>query len=80
MFHERCLVRPTSQGSKDNNNRKDKSEIATSPTINDTTTPSTPEFPFNESVLQSVGKPLKEVIEKVIKVLVKLFYFTDLTC
>lgn len=52
-------------GSKDNNNKKDKSDAALSPaSVNDATSPPAPEFTFDDAVLQSVGTPLKEVIEK----------------
>ncbi|XP_031637596.1 RNA-binding protein fusilli isoform X2 [Contarinia nasturtii] len=66
------LVRPNGQpGEKEQTNKKDKSnntpETATSTassTNADTSTTATPEFSFAETVLEKVGKPLKDVIEQ----------------
>lgn len=71
VLSNQFLVRPNGQqGEKEQNNKKDKTntpETATSaaPTNADTSAPSAPEFSFAETVLQKVGKPLKDVIEQV---------------
>ncbi|XP_055313922.1 RNA-binding protein fusilli isoform X2 [Sitodiplosis mosellana] len=70
VLSNQFLVRPNGQqGEKEQNNKKDKTntpETATSTasTNADTPAPSAPEFSFAETVLQKVGKPLKDVIEQ----------------
>lgn len=66
------LVRPTNgpTGDKEQNNKKDRTNTtdtatSTTSTNSDTSQQSTPEFSFAETVLQKVGKPLKDVIEQV---------------
>lgn len=66
------LVRPTNgqTGDKEPNNKKDRtnttdSATSTASTNTDTAQQSTPEFSFAETVLQKVGKPLKDVIQQV---------------
>lgn len=81
VFTNQFLVRPTNSGQsgeKEQNNKKDTRINATdsapsaATTNNDTAQQqqqqqqqSTPEFTFAETVLQKVGKPLKDVIDKV---------------
>lgn len=71
VLSNQFLVRPNGQqGEKEQNNKKDKTnttETVTSAasTNADTPAPSAPEFSFAETVLQKVGKPLKDVIEQV---------------
>lgn len=77
IFNQHYLVRPNIQtGGRDNNNKKDKpnsletassssSATATTATTTNETNPVQHEFIFSEAVLLKVGKPLKEVIEKV---------------
>lgn len=68
------LVRPTNgpTGDKEQNNKKDRTNTtdtatSTTSTNSDTSQQSTPEFSFAETVLQKVGKTLKDVIEQVSK-------------
>lgn len=70
VYNNHFLVRPNCPtGSRENNNKKDQpnaTETATSPSTSSTEiTPATNEFIFSEAVLLKVGKPLKEIIEKV---------------
>lgn len=70
VLSNQFLVRPNGQqGEKEQNNKKDKintPETATSAaSTNAEPAPSAPEFSFAETVLQKVGKPLKDVIEQV---------------
>lgn len=71
VLSNQFLVRPNGQtGDKEQNKRKDRTSTPESSTSNasinnESTSQSTPEFSFAETVLQKVGKPLKDVIEQV---------------
>lgn len=79
VFTNQFLVRPANgqTGEKEQNNKKDTRINATDSATSTVTTnnetgqqqqqqqQSTPEFTFAETVLQKVGKPLKDVIEQV---------------
>lgn len=66
IFEEQFLVRPNGQkGGKDNKKDKTITSEAASPTASITDIPVVPEFTYTEDILQSVGRPLHEVIEKV---------------
>lgn len=64
VFNKEYLVRPTGQlGGKDRT--KSTSSETASPSASPSDTPTVPEFAYSEAILQSVGIPLREVIQQV---------------
>lgn len=59
-------------GGKEKKDNKSTASETVSPTASVTDIPVVPEFTYTEAVLQKVGLPLKEVIQKVRKIIIFL--------
>lgn len=84
VLTKRFLVRPNGQiGEKEQNNKKERTSTPETVTSAASTitepAQSAPEFSFDETVLQKVGTPLKDVIEQVNITGMQIFLFILIT-